>query len=93
MIVNTKELIMQDWEKILSNIYRQETRSLWTARTGHFRIRPKIGKNQIWSLKSEYIDFLGNKQTTSHPLIVSIITDTDEIEIGFYLGYYERFHR
>ena len=50
------------------------------ARPGHLRMRPKVGKNQIWSVKSEYIDFLGNRQSISHPLIVSIVTDIDEIE-------------
>ncbi|GHT63002.1 hypothetical protein AGMMS50239_17970 [Bacteroidia bacterium] len=46
----------------------------------HLRIRPKVGKNQIWSVKNEYVDFLGNTQKTVHPLLVSIATDIDEME-------------
>jgi hypothetical protein len=48
------------------------------ARPSH--LRPKVGKNQIWSVKNEYLDFLGNIQTISHPLIVSIATDVDNMD-------------
>lgn len=41
-------------------------------------IRPRI--NQVWAVKDEYFDFLGNKQATSHPILVSLLTDTDSFE-------------
>lgn len=41
-------------------------------------IRPQI--NQVWSVKNEYFDFLGNKQTISHPIFVSLLTDSDNFE-------------
>ncbi|MDR0603282.1 MAG: hypothetical protein LBG80_03150 [Bacteroidales bacterium] len=50
------------------------------ARSGHLKIRPKIEKNQIWSVKNEYLDFLGNIQTISHPLIVSIATAVNDMD-------------
>jgi hypothetical protein len=48
------------------------------AKNSHLRIRPKIQQNQIWSVKSEYIDFLGNTQTTAHPFLVLILTVIDD---------------
>jgi hypothetical protein len=50
------------------------------ARPNHLEIRPKIRKSQIWTVKSEYVDFFGNTQKATHPLIVSIATDIDEME-------------
>jgi len=41
-------------------------------------ILPKV--NQIWSVKTEYFDFLGKKQNTLHPFLVSLLTDIDEYE-------------
>ncbi|KAA6343084.1 hypothetical protein EZS27_009215 [termite gut metagenome] len=46
----------------------------------HLRIRPKIEQNQLWSVKSEYVDFLGNTQKTTHPFLVSIVTNIDKME-------------
>lgn len=45
-----------------------------------FKIMPRIEKNQIWSIKNEYVNFLGHTQRASHPFIVLIITEPDEIE-------------
>lgn len=41
-------------------------------------IKPKA--NQVWAVKSEYYDFLGKKQTTSHPFLVSLLTDIENYE-------------
>lgn len=41
-------------------------------------IKPQV--NQIWAVKEEYFDFLGIKQTTSHPILVSLLTDIDHFE-------------
>jgi hypothetical protein len=48
------------------------------AKNSHWRLRPKIQQNQIWSVKNEYIDFLGNTQTTAHPFLVLILTAIDD---------------
>lgn len=41
-------------------------------------IRPKA--NQVWAVKNEYYDFLGEKQTTSHPILVSLLNDIESFE-------------
>ena len=41
-------------------------------------IIPKV--NQVWSVRNEYYDFLGEKQTTSHPIFVSLLNDIDSFE-------------
>ncbi|MDR1883316.1 MAG: hypothetical protein LBR26_11135 [Prevotella sp.] len=46
----------------------------------HLRMLPEVQKNQIWSIKSEYVDLLGNTQKTVNPFLVSIATDIDTIE-------------
>jgi len=47
-------------------------------KNSHTHITPQA--NQIWAVKSEYYDFLGNKQTASHPFLVSLLTDIDSFE-------------
>jgi len=47
-------------------------------KNSHTHIVPKA--NQVWAVKNEYYDFLGNKQTTSHPFFVSLLTDIDSFE-------------
>jgi hypothetical protein len=49
-----------------------------TAQSSHLKLRPKIRQNQIWSVKSEYPDFLGNIQKTAHPFLVLTNTESDE---------------
>lgn len=41
-------------------------------------ITPKA--NQVWTVKGEYYDFLGKKQTTSHLFLVSLLTNIDSFE-------------
>jgi len=48
--------------------------------SNQLRIIPRLQKNQIWTVKSEYQDFLGYKHKVSHPLIVIIKTEQEEIE-------------
>jgi len=47
-------------------------------KNSHTHILPKA--NQIWAVKNEYYDFFGNKQTASHPFLVSLLTDIDIFE-------------
>lgn len=44
-----------------------------------FKLRPRLEKFQIWSVRSEYENFLGTTQKASHPFIILINSDPDEI--------------
>jgi hypothetical protein len=55
-------------------------RSKTVNQTRHLKIHPRIQKNQIWTVKNEYDDFQGISQKTSHPFIVFINNDPDDIE-------------
>lgn len=46
----------------------------------YLKIHPHIQKNQIWTVKSEYDDFQGISQKTSHPFLVWINSEQEEIE-------------
>lgn len=46
----------------------------------HLKIQPRIQRNQIWTVKNEYDDFQGISHKTSHPFIVLINNDPDDIE-------------
>jgi tetratricopeptide (TPR) repeat protein len=43
-------------------------------------IKPPIEKNQIWTLKTEYVDKLGDLQKESHPFLVFINSDLKKVE-------------
>lgn len=55
-------------------------RSKTSNQTRHLKIQPRIQKGQIWTVKNEYEDFQGISQKTSHPFIVLINNDPDDIE-------------
>lgn len=46
----------------------------------HLRIIPKLQKNQIWTIKNEYEDFMGLRQKTNHPFIVILKSEPSDIE-------------
>ena len=46
----------------------------------HLKMIRKLAKYQIWSVKNDYYDFLGNKLEADHPFIVIINRDPAEIE-------------
>ena len=48
--------------------------------TRHLKIQPRIQRNQIWTVKNEYDDFQCISQKTSHPFIVLINNDPDDLE-------------
>jgi hypothetical protein len=50
------------------------------VKPNHFQMTTKVKQNQIWSVKSEYLDFLGNTQKTAHPFLVLITSDIDTME-------------
>jgi len=54
--------------------------SKYGTQARHLKIHPHIQKNQIWTVKSEYDDFQGISQKTSHPFIVLINSVQNEIE-------------
>lgn len=66
----------QDLKKVNQLFYQQLVESYSNKQ---FKIRPRIEKYQIWSVRSEYENFLGATQKASHPFIVLIISDPDEI--------------
>lgn len=55
-------------------------RSKYITQARHLKIHPRIQKNQIWTVKSEYDDFQGISQKTSHPFLVMINSEQEEIE-------------
>jgi hypothetical protein len=55
-------------------------RSKTVNQTRHLKIQPRIQRNQIWTVKNEYDDFQGISHKTSHPFIVLINNDPDDIE-------------
>lgn len=55
-------------------------RSKYVTQARHLKIHPRIQKNQIWTVKSEYDDFQGISQKTSHPFLVLINSEQEEIE-------------
>lgn len=67
----------QDLDK-LNNIFREI--SEFREHNKYFKIRPRLQKNQIWSVKNEYEDFVGNTQRTAHPLLVLLNEEPDNIE-------------
>jgi hypothetical protein len=44
------------------------------------RILPRIKQNQIWSVKTEYLDYEGILQTALHPMYVIINTDPELLD-------------
>lgn len=46
----------------------------------HLKIQPRIQRNQIWTVKNEYDDFQGISQKASHPFLVLINNEPDDIE-------------
>jgi len=55
-------------------------RSKYVTQARHIKIHPRIQKNQIWTVKSEYDDFQGISQKTFHPFLVLINSEQEEIE-------------
>lgn len=55
-------------------------RSKTVTQTRHLKIQPRIQRNQIWTVKNEYDNFLGISQKTSHPFFVLINNDHIDVE-------------
>lgn len=67
----------QELEKV-NHLFKKASTEINQSR--NLSLKPRLQKNQIWSLKNEYCDFLGEKITTDHPLIVIINSEPDEFE-------------
>jgi hypothetical protein len=72
--VDVKEKDIESLENLFKN------RSEQVNHSRHLIIKPVIQRNQIWTVKTEYDDFQGIYQKTSHPFIVSINNEQEEIE-------------
>ncbi len=62
----------------LKSLFINNSKSVTQAK--HLKIHPHIQKNQIWTVKTEYDDFQGISQKTSHPFLVLINSEQEEIE-------------
>lgn len=62
----------------LRNLFKRPSGSANKIR--HFKIQPQIHRNQIWTVKTEYDDFQGICQKTSHPFIVLVNSEPEDIE-------------
>ncbi len=62
----------------IKNLFFYHLKSVTQAK--HLKIQPRIQRNQIWTVKNEYHDFQGLSQKTTHPILVLINTDPDDIE-------------
>lgn len=67
----------QDIEN-LRNLFINRSKSV--NQTIHLKIQPRIQRNQIWTVKNEYDDFQGISQKVSHPILVLINNEPDDIE-------------
>lgn len=47
---------------------------------GYLRLLPQIKQNQIWTIKQQYLDYEGEMQTASHPYMVILISDIEELD-------------
>lgn len=65
----------QDIDKVKSLFAGQNIQIRHSSKKG---IKPLA--NQVWTIKDEYFDFLGYKQISSHPILVSLLTDIDSFE-------------
>lgn len=70
--VSTQEL------KKINSLF--ENKNIKENKSKQLRLIPRIQKNQIWSVKCEYDDFMGLKQKTIHPFIIIIKSEPQEIE-------------
>lgn len=71
------EQTMKDINK-LNQLFSSNSRTIY--QTKHFKTQPRVHKNQIWTIKNEYEDFEGRIQKSSHPFIVLINSDLNDIE-------------
>ncbi|MBW7839899.1 MAG: hypothetical protein H3C36_09755 [Chitinophagaceae bacterium] len=74
-------LKVDDTKGDIENLNRQFLiRSKSNHSIRHLKIKPRVQRGQIWTVKNEYDDFQGITQNTSHPFIVLVNNDPDDIE-------------
>ena len=47
---------------------------------GYLRLLPQIKQNQIWTIKQQYLDYEGEMQVASHPYMVILVSDIEELD-------------
>jgi hypothetical protein len=67
----------------LTKLFKNHSKTV--NQTRHLKIQPRIQRNQIWTVKNEYDDFQGISHKTSHPFIVLVNNDPDDIEGELYV--------
>jgi hypothetical protein len=72
----------KDIEK-LRNLFSSPSRKI--SQTKHLKIRPRVQRNQIWTIKNEYDDFQGITQKASHLFTVLINSTLNEIEGEYFI--------
>ncbi|MCX6307620.1 MAG: hypothetical protein NTY32_01910, partial [Bacteroidia bacterium] len=73
----------QDIDKVKSLFAGQNIQKRHSSKKG---IKPQV--NQVWTVKDEYFDFIGTKQISSHPILVSLLTNIDSFEEEDFLRVY-----
>jgi hypothetical protein len=76
---NSEEFVFSNQELLQINA-QFKNRNVNDINSKHLRLSPKIQKNQIWSVKEKYIDFMGITQKSKHPFLVLIVDDLNDIE-------------
>lgn len=76
---NSEEFTFSNQELIKLND-QFKTKKINALDSKHLRLSPKIQKNQIWSVKNKYTDFMGVTQKSKHPFLVLIVDDQNDIE-------------
>jgi len=76
---NSEEFVFSNQELLKINA-QFKTKKINALDSKHLRLSPKIQKNQIWSVKEKYIDFMGITQKSKHPFLVLIVDDPNDIE-------------
>ncbi len=62
----------------LNSLFLNKSKSIHQTR--HLKLKPRVQRGQIWTVKNEYDDFQGIKQKTPHPLVVLLNTELDDFE-------------
>lgn len=76
---NSEEFVFSNQE--LSKINDEfKNKYVTDLNSKHLRLSPKIEKNQIWSVKEKYTDFMGVTQKSKHPFLVLIVDNPNDIE-------------
>ena len=68
---------IKDYKNKLNLLFKDKNIDQESITTMKFQ--PGVTKNQIWSIKNSYFDYLGKEQKASHPFIVWIDSESKEL--------------